>query len=57
MQFVDEKKAAATEMTARPTNSASKFKTQSTHITTSHWNGQDETTTSSEIAEFAHICL
>lgn len=42
MQFVDEKKAAATETTARPINSASTFKTESTLITTSHWNRQDE---------------
>ncbi|XP_048030945.1 uncharacterized protein LOC125258138 [Megalobrama amblycephala] len=57
MQFVDEKKAAATETTGRPINSASKFKTESTLITTSHWNGQDETTTSPELAEFAYMCL
>ncbi|XDV47696.1 hypothetical protein PO909_017266 [Leuciscus waleckii] len=55
MQFVDEK--AATEMTAHPINSISTFKTESMLKTTTHWNGQDEPTTSPELIEFKNICL
>ncbi|KAK7123568.1 hypothetical protein R3I93_021865 [Phoxinus phoxinus] len=51
MQYLDEK-AAAIKTTARPIFSTSTFKTTSTLITTSHWNGQDEPRTSPVLIEF-----